>query len=100
MASSVISGQVRLRDYRYRGEVVSLVLTFVIIIALYTLAIWLFPSSWRQVWQAVVITTLGLAVYIVTIVVQQRSAFGTLVRTGPRQFPELYELATMAAKRC
>jgi Zn-dependent protease with chaperone function len=100
MASSVISGrQIRLRDYRYPGEVPSLALTFIIIITLYVLAIWLFPSSSRQTVQALVITVLGLAVYIVTVMVQQRAAFGTLVRVSPRQFPELYELAATAAER-
>jgi len=100
MASSVISGrQIRLRDYRYPGEVPSLALTFIIIITLYTLAIWLFPSNSRQTVQALIITVLGLAVYIVTVMVQQHAAFGTLVRVSPRQFPELYELAATAAER-
>jgi Zn-dependent protease with chaperone function len=99
MASSVISRkQLRLRDYRYPGEVTSLVLTFIILVTLYALAIWLFPSSARQVMQALAITAVGLTVYVITIIVQQRSVFGTLVRVSPRQFPELYQVSTAAAE--
>ena len=100
MASSVIpERQLRLRDYRYPGELASLVLTFVVILALYTLAIWLLRSTTKQVFQTVVITALGLAVFVISVIVQQRSAFGTLVRVSPRQFPELYQLAITAAER-
>ena len=99
MASGVISGrQLRLRDYRYSGEVTSLILTFTILVTLYALAVWLFPSSTKQSRQTLTITCVGLAVYVITIIVQQRSVFGTLVRVSPRQFPELYELATAAAE--
>jgi Zn-dependent protease with chaperone function len=100
MASGVITErQLRLRDYRYPGEVTSLVLTFTILVSLYALAVWLFPNSAKQVMQALIITAIGLAVYVVTIIVQQRAVFGTLVRVSPRQFPEIYELATAAAER-
>lgn len=100
MASSVISGrQVRLRDYRHPGEVLSLVLTFVIISALYALAIRFFPSSSKQAMQILVVTAVALVVYVVTVLVQQRSVLGTMVRVGPRQFPELYELAVSSAER-
>jgi hypothetical protein len=91
--------QIRLRDYRYPGEVLSLLLTFFILASLYALAIIFFPSTARQVWQALAITALGLGVYIVTVLIQQRAAFGTLVRVSPRQFPELYEVASLAARR-
>ena len=99
MASQLPSSRpVRLRDYRYPGEVRSLLATFVILISVYTLAALFFTTSWEQSAKAVAITLLGLAVYIITIVVQQRGALGSLVRVGPRQFPELYERAQMAAE--
>lgn len=100
MASNVISGrQIRLRDYRYPGEVLSLVLTFVIIAALYALAVRFFPSSSKQAVQILIVTAIALVVYVVTVLVQQRSVLGTMVRVGPRQFPELYELAASATER-
>jgi len=99
MASNVISGrQIRLRDYRYRGEVTSLVLTFTLLAALYVLAVWLFPNSSQQVKKVLAITAVGLTVYVITIIVQQRAVFGTLVRVSPRQFHELHKLATDAAE--
>src|ERR1043165_8428148 len=99
MASNVISGrQLRLRDYRYPGEVTSLVLTFTLLAALYVLAVWLFPNSGQQVKKVLAITAVGLTVYVITIIVQQRSVFGTLVRVSPRQFLELHKLATAAAE--
>lgn len=99
MASNIIPRhQIRLRDYRYPGEVLSLVLTFVILNALYVLAALYLSDNWAQIGKAIAITTLGLAVYVVTVLVQQRAAFGTLVRIGPRQFPELYERAQQASE--
>ena len=99
MASEAISNrQIRLRDFRYPGEVWSLLLTFLILTTLYALALHFFPSTWKQFWQTLVITLLGLAVYIITVVVQQRAAFGTLVRVSPRQFAEIYEAASRAAE--
>jgi hypothetical protein len=91
--------QIKLRNYRYPGEVLSLVLTFSILASLYALAIILFPSNARQVWQTLVITAIGLAVYVITVVVQQRAAFGTLVRVSSRQFPDIYEAGSIAATR-
>ena len=100
MASEAIPHrQVRLRDYRYPGEVLSLALTLGIIVALFVLGLWFFPSTWGQVVKALLIASLGLAVYLVTISVQQRAVFGTLVRVSPRQFPELHGLAATAAER-
>ncbi|HZS05782.1 MAG TPA: FHA domain-containing protein [Blastocatellia bacterium] len=100
MTGSVIPGrQIRLRDYRYPGEVLSLVLTFVIIAVLYALAVRFFPSSSTRAMQILIVTVAALIVYIVTVVVQQRSVIGTMVRVSPRQFPELYGLATVAAER-
>lgn len=100
MLSDVVSGrQIRLRDYRYPGEVASLLLTFLVLAALYALAVIFFPATAKQVWQTLFITALGLAVYIITVIVQQRAAFGTLVRVSPRQFPEIYEAAATAARR-
>lgn len=99
MASSAIPTQaIRLRHYRYPGEVLSLVLTFVILIVVYALAAIYLSNNWEQTIKALAITLLGLVVYIVTVLVQQRAAFGTLVRIGPRQFPELHERAQQAAE--
>jgi Zn-dependent protease with chaperone function len=99
MASHIISRQqIRLRDYRYPGEVLSLVLTFVILSAVYALAAVYLSGNWEQTGKAIAITTLGLAVYVLSVLVQQRAAFGTLVRIGPRQFPELHERAEQAAE--
>jgi pSer/pThr/pTyr-binding forkhead associated (FHA) protein/Zn-dependent protease with chaperone function len=99
MASDANPGRpINLRDYRYPGEVVSLVLTFIILVTLYSLATLFFPSNWEQTIKALAFTALGLAVYIVSVLVQQRAAFGTLVRIGPRQFPELNERAQQAAE--
>lgn len=96
-ASSV--RQIKLRQYRYPGEVASLLLTFFILISLYALAIRFFPSNAKQVWQTLIITAIGLAVYIITVFIQQRAAFGTLVRVSQRQFPEIYEAGSIAALR-
>lgn len=96
-ASSV--RQIKLRNYRYPGEVLSLVLTFSILASLYALVIIFFPSNARQVWQTLIITAVGLAVYIITVIVQQRAAFGTLVRVSPRQFPEIHDAGTIAVGR-
>jgi Zn-dependent protease with chaperone function len=91
--------QLKLRNYRYPGEVWSLVLTFSILASLYALVIIFFPSNAKQVWQTLIITAIGLAVYVITVIVQQRSAFGTLVRVSPRQFPEIYDAGSVAASR-
>lgn len=96
-ASSV--RQIKLRNYRYPGEVSSLVLTFLILASLYALVIILFPSNARQVLQTLIITVIGLAVYVITVIVQQRSAVGTLVRVSPRQFHDIYEAGISAAAR-
>ncbi len=100
MASNVISSRaVRLRDYRYQGELLSLVLTFLILISLYAIATIFFPSTWSTTLKTLTITLAGLSVFVASVKLQQRAAVGTLVRVGPRQFPELYELATKAAER-
>lgn len=91
--------QIKLRNYRYPGEVLSLVLTFSILASLYALVIIFFPSNAKQVWQTLAITAIGLAVYVITVIIQQRSAFGTLVRVSSRQFPEIYEAGSIAATR-
>jgi Zn-dependent protease with chaperone function len=92
------SRTIRLRDYRSPGEAVSLALTLTILLILYALAALYIATSWDQTIKAVAITLLGLGVYIISVVVQQRAAFGTLVRVGPRQFPELHERALLAAE--
>src|SRR5262245_56345052 len=100
MASEAISDRpARLRDYRCAGEVLSLALTFIILLTLYALAAIFFPETWSSTLKALLITTAGLAVYIIGVKLQQRSALGTMVRVGPRQFPELYGLAAKAAER-
>ncbi len=96
-ASSV--RQIKLRNYRYPGEVLSLTLTFLSLASLYALVIIFFPSNARQVWQTLIITAIGLAVFVITVIIQQRSAVGTLVRVSPRQFHEIHEAGTMAAAR-
>lgn len=100
MASEVISDRpAKLRHYRYPGEVLSLALTFIILISLYALATFFFPETWATTVKTLVITLAGLVVYITSVKLQQRAALGTMVRVSPRQFPELYELATKAAER-
>src|SRR5215470_7962320 len=100
MASEAISDRpARLRDYRCAGEVLSLALTFIILLSLYALAAIFFPETWSSTLKALLITAAGLAVYIIGVKLQQRAALGTMVRVGPRQFPELYGLAAKAAER-
>lgn len=100
MASNVISEQpIKLRQYRYSGELLSLFLTFLFLLSLYALATIFFPESWATTVKALTITLAGLAVYVITVKLQQRSALGTLVRVSARQFPELFDLATIAAER-
>lgn len=100
MASEVVSDRpAKLRDYRHPGEVLSLALTFIILFSLYGLATIFFPTNWSTTLKTLVITMAGLAVFITSVKLQQRAAFGTMVRVGPRQFPELYELAAKVAER-
>lgn len=100
MAGVMATNQkIRSSDYRYPGEHLSLVLTFSILITLYVLAAIFFTRTWLSTLNTLTLTFAGLTVYIVTVKLQQRSAFGTLVRVGPRQFPELYDLASVAAER-
>ncbi|MFN0119494.1 MAG: FHA domain-containing protein [Blastocatellia bacterium] len=91
--------QARLRDYRYPGEFVSLTITLLVLATLFALAVRFFPSSTRQAGQILIVTAVALAVYIVTVIVQQRSVFGTMVRVSPRQFPEIHQLAVTASER-
>ncbi len=100
MASNVISSrQLRLRDFRYPGELFSLTVTFFILLSLYGLLTVFFPTYWSTTVKTLMITLAGLGVYIFSVKLQQRTAFGTLVRVSPRQFPELFALATQAAER-
>lgn len=99
MASEVVSTrQVRLRDYRYPGEVLSLALTFIVLITLFSLVVFLYPETWTATLKTLTITLAGLAVYIISVKLQQSSALGTLVRVSSRQFPELFDLASKAAE--
>jgi Zn-dependent protease with chaperone function len=79
--------------------VFSLSITIGVLLGVYILVLWVFPSTWSQTWKTIALTMLALGVYLITIIVQQRAAFGTLVRVSPRQFPELAKLATEAAER-
>jgi Zn-dependent protease with chaperone function len=88
-----------LRDYRYPGEVLSLALTFIILISLYALVTIFFPTNWSTTLKTLMITLAGLAVYIISVKLQQRAAVGTMVRVSPRQFSELYDLAAKSAER-
>src|SRR5215467_8069556 len=100
MASEVFSDRpARLRDYGYGGEDLSLIVTLITLFWLYGLAPIFFPETWSSAVKALLITMAGLAVYITSVKLQQRAAFGTMVRVGPRQFPELYELAAKCAER-
>jgi Zn-dependent protease with chaperone function len=100
MASEVIpTRSIRLRDFRYPGEVLSLLLTFVALFSLFALATLFFPTTWGQTLKTLAVTIAGLAVYVTTVKMQQRAAFGTLVRVSPRQFPELHDIAALAAER-
>lgn len=100
MVSEVSSQKaVRLKDFRYPGEMMSVVLTLTGLILVFVAAILFFPKSSSQVINAVLVTCGGLFVYVITVVIQQRSVFGTLVRVSPRQFPEIWEIATAAEER-
>jgi Zn-dependent protease with chaperone function len=100
MASEVISNRsIRLRDYRYPGELLSLVLTFCVLVTLYALATIFFPATWSATLKALTITLGGLAVYTISVKLQQRAAIGTMVRVSPRQFHEIHELTMVAAQR-
>src|SRR5262249_61145889 len=76
-----------------------LAVTFTFLLSLYALATIFFPETWSSTVKALVITTAGLAVYVLSVKLQQRAAFGTLVRVSPRQFSELYQLGAQAAER-
>ena len=65
MASNVISEQpIKLRQYRYSGELLSLFLTFLFLLSLYALATIFFPESWATTVKALTITLAGLAVFV------------------------------------
>ena len=100
MASNVIAHrQVKLRQYRYPGELLSLSITFLLLLSLYALATVFYPTNWSTTLKTLAITLAGLGVYLLGVKLQQRAAIGTMVKVGPRQFPELYELASEAAER-
>jgi len=90
---------IRLSDYRYPGELVSLVLTLLIILTLYSLATIFFSSQWSSTLKTLLITAAGFGVYITSVKLQQRAALGTMVRVGPRQFPELYRISQTVVTR-
>ncbi|MGH9800110.1 MAG: M48 family metalloprotease, partial [Blastocatellia bacterium] len=99
MANNLHEQTITLRQYRYSGELLSLFLTFLLLLSLYALATVFFPATWATTVKALLITLAGLAVYVVTVKLQHRAAFGTLVRVSARQFPELFDLASVAAER-
>ncbi|NOT63912.1 MAG: FHA domain-containing protein [Acidobacteria bacterium] len=102
MPSAAISNPlrpVRLRDYRYAGELVSLSATFVVLLSLFALFTVFFPTTWSATVKTMALALAGLAVYVATVKLQHRAAFGTLVRVSSRQFPELFAIANEAAER-
>ncbi len=98
-ATSLNLRPVRLRDYRYSGELISLSATFVVLLSLFALFTLFFPSTWSASVKAIALALAGLAVYVTTVKLQHRAAFGTLVRVSARQFPELSAIANEAAER-
>ncbi|MGH9937281.1 MAG: hypothetical protein ACREAM_13625, partial [Blastocatellia bacterium] len=74
-------------------------MTFIFLFSLYALATIFFPATWSSTLKALLITMAGLAVYIISVKMQQRAVLGTMVRVSPRQFSELYDLAAKAAER-
>lgn len=99
MGNNTHSDPIKLSDYRYPGEIWSLVVTFTLIALVYALVIWIFPNDHDQVLKVLLITLAGVAVYVVIVIIQQRTAIGTLVHVGPRQFQEVYDLSMSAAER-
>jgi Zn-dependent protease with chaperone function len=100
MASKITSNRpVSVREFRYPGELISLILTLLILITLYTLAIFFITAYWLTFFKTLLVTLVVLVVYIVGRQMQQRVAFGSLVRVSPRQFPELHQLVVRAAER-
>ncbi len=103
MPSAAVSSSslrpVRLRDYRYSGELISLSATFVVLLSLFALFTLFFPSTWSASVKAIALALAGLAVFVTTVKLQHRAAFGTLVRVSARQFPELSAIANEAAER-
>ena len=98
-ASSLNLRPVRLRDYRYSGELISLSATFVVLLSLFAAFTLVFPSTWSASVKAMTLAAAGLAVFVATVKLQHRAAFGTLVRVSARQFPELSLIANEAAER-
>ena len=98
-ATSLNLRPVRLRDYRYSGELLSLSVTFVVLLSLFAAFTLVFPSTWSASVKAMALAAAGLAVFVTTVKLQHRAAFGTLVRVSARQFPELSLIANEAAER-
>lgn len=99
MGNNIPSASFRLSDYRYPGELWSLVVTFALIALVYALIILIFPDNFAQVWKALAFTLAGVVVYVVIVIINQRTAIGTLVHVSPHQFPEIYELSMSVAER-
>ena len=57
---------VRLRDYRYAGELISLSATLVVLLSLFALFTLFFPSTWSASVKAIALAAAGLAVYVAT----------------------------------
>jgi hypothetical protein len=90
---------IKLSDYRYPGEVRSLLVTFAVIALFIALAILVFPNSLLSILNVLAVTLAGVCVYVLIVLIQQRTALGTLVRISPRQFTDIHALATKAAER-
>ena len=87
------------KGYRVPRETLSLVVTLVSLLAAYFLVLLFFFEDLMQSWKTQAITLGSLGLYLLLVLFQQRSALGTLVRVGERQFPEIHRIAVQAAER-
>lgn len=68
---------VRPSDYRYPGETLSICLTLLALIVIYTVFVKFILSTPELRLKTLLITAAGLLVYLVTVLLQQRSTFGS-----------------------
>lgn len=86
-------------NYRFPGEKRSLTLTLLLLGGIYFLLLFYFALDTEQRIKALFVTFGVLAVYLISVILQQRAAFGSLVRVGEKQFREIHELALKASAR-
>lgn len=91
--------KLRAQDYRFPGEKLSLTLTLLLLGGIYFLLLFYFALDTEQRIKALFVTFGVLAVYLISVILQQRAAFGSLVRVGEKQFGEIHDLAIKAATR-